>query len=96
MERGVALLIVFETIEELLTKMKSFSHTWMNNPEYRDKSRIADYIRSGKDLWDREGEIYDRIDNNTDVPPYLLQHADRFEYLLDRDGPSAGFKDYNG
>ena len=69
---------------------------WMNDAEYRDKSRIARYIRSGKDLWDREGEIYDRLDNNTDLPSYLLEHPARFEYLLDRDGPSAGFTDYKG
>ena len=86
----------FQTMEELLTKMKSFSHTWMNDEEYRDKARIAKYIRTGKDLWDREGEIYDRLDNNTDLPSYLLEHPAQFEYLLDRDGPSAGFTDYKG
>ncbi|KAH8884542.1 glycosyltransferase family 17 protein [Thozetella sp. PMI_491] len=86
----------FRTMEELLTKMKSFSHTWMNGPEYQEKSRIAEHVRNGKDLWDRERDLFDRIDNNTDVPLFLQQQPENFGYMLDRDGPSAGFSDYKG
>lgn len=85
----------FETMEELLTKMAAFSHTEMNEERFRDPKHIADRIRNGKDLWDREGELYDRVENNTDVPPFLLANRERFRYLLDRDGPTAGFTDYN-
>jgi len=84
----------YETIEGFLRKLSSFSHVWMNQDQYRNRDRIAHRVRNGKDLWDREGEVYDRVDNNTDVPRYLLDHADRFQYLLDRDGESAGFIDY--
>ncbi|KAK4111881.1 glycosyltransferase family 17 protein [Canariomyces notabilis] len=86
----------FETIGELLTKMGSFSHISMNAEQYRDRERIADRVRNGKDLWDREGEVYDRIENNLDVPSFLLQNKDRFRYMLNRDGPTAGFTDYDG
>ncbi|KAK3996814.1 glycosyltransferase [Cladorrhinum sp. PSN332] len=85
----------FETMDELLTKMKSFAHVWMNAERFRDRKRIADRIRNGKDMWDREGEVYDRIENNQDVPSLLLLERERFGYLLNRDGPTAGFKDYN-
>ncbi|KAK3393727.1 glycosyltransferase family 17 protein [Podospora didyma] len=85
----------FETMEELLTKMRSFAHVSMNAAQYRDRARIADRIRRGKDLWDRPGEEYDRIENNTDVPSFLLQNKARFRYMLDRDGPNAGFTDYH-
>lgn len=84
----------FETMDELLTKMKSFSHRSMNAEQYRDRRRIADRIRNGKDLWDRKGEEYDRIENNLDVPSFLLENRERFRYLLNRDGPTAGFTDY--
>ncbi|KAL2146874.1 hypothetical protein VTI28DRAFT_1977 [Corynascus sepedonium] len=83
----------FETVGELLGKMASFSHTGLNKDKYRDKQRIVDRIRNGKDLWDREGEVYDRVEGNTDVPRFLLENKGRFGYMLDRDGPTAGFTD---
>ncbi|KAL2255479.1 hypothetical protein VTK26DRAFT_3269 [Humicola hyalothermophila] len=84
----------FRTMDELLTKMASFAHTSMNAERFRDRKRIADRVRRGKDLWDRPGEVYDRIEGNTDVPKFLLENSERFAYMLNRDGPSAGFEDY--
>ncbi|KAI0398422.1 glycosyltransferase family 17 protein [Xylariaceae sp. FL0594] len=86
----------FSTIDEILTKMASFSHTWMNHEAYRDRDRIADRVRNGKDLWDREGQNYERLEDNKDIPELLLKEPDRFQYLLNRDGPTAGFLDYKG
>jgi beta-1,4-mannosyl-glycoprotein beta-1,4-N-acetylglucosaminyltransferase len=84
----------FSTIEELLTKMSSFSHQWMNHEFFRNRDWIADHVREGKDVWARETEHYERVENNRDIPKILLDQRDRFRYLLDRDGPSAGFQDY--
>lgn len=86
----------FSTIGEVLTKMASFSHTWMNHEMFRDRDRIADRVRTGKDLWDREGEYYERVEDNKDVPGLLAKEPDRFPWLLNRDGPTAGFQDYPG
>ena len=85
----------FKTVEDLLNKMASFSHTGLNQDSFRDKIRIVDRVRKGKDLWDREGEVYQRIDGNTDIPELLTwqKERERFGYLLDRDGPNAGFTD---
>ncbi|KAI5864971.1 glycosyltransferase family 17 protein [Durotheca rogersii] len=84
----------FSTVSEVLTKLASFSHIWLNQEAYRDRDRIADRVRGGKDLWDREGQEYERIENNSDIPTALLGHPDKFSYLLNRDGPTAGFSDY--
>lgn len=84
----------FSTIEQVLNKMASFSHIWLNQEAYRDPDRIASHVRDGKDLWDRPGEEYERIDDNLDLPPLLLDQPDRFAYLMNRDGPNAGFQDY--
>ncbi|KAI0899316.1 glycosyltransferase family 17 protein [Annulohypoxylon nitens] len=84
----------FSTIGEVLTKLSSFSHVWLNQEAFRDRDRIADRVRNGKDLWDREGEEYERIEDNNDIPTALLGHPDKFSYLLNRDGPTAGFRDY--
>lgn len=86
----------FETVGELLGKMAAFSHTSMNAKKFRDERRIVDYIRKGKDLWDRKGEVYDRVEGNQDVPRFLLENKERFGYMLDRDGPTAGFTDVEG
>lgn len=83
----------FETVDQVLTKMDSFSHTSLNGEQFRDRKRIVDKIRQGLDLWDREGEIYDRVEENEDIPGFLKTDRERFNYLLDRDGPNAGFKD---
>jgi beta-1,4-mannosyl-glycoprotein beta-1,4-N-acetylglucosaminyltransferase len=84
----------FASMDELLTKLSSFSHQWMNAEKFRDKERIASYIRDGKDLWDRKTEEFDRIEDNQDVPRILLEQPELFTHLLDRDGPNAGFRDY--
>ena len=86
----------FATMGELLGKMASFSHTSMNAERFREKRRIAERVRAGRDLWDREGEVYDRVEGNGDVPGYLLENPERFGYMLDRDGANAGFADYEG
>ena len=78
----------------MLTKMSSFSHIELNKQEFRDRSTIADRVRRGKDLWMRTGENYDRVENNQDIPRYLKHNRGKFEYMLDRDAPNAGFADY--
>ncbi|KAK3694031.1 glycosyltransferase family 17 protein [Podospora appendiculata] len=84
----------FGTIDELLIKMKSFVHSGLNAEQFRDRDRIVDRVRRGKDLWDRPDEEFDRVENNTDVPRFLREHPERFPYLTNRDGASAGFSDY--
>lgn len=84
----------FRTVAEVQTKLESFSHMLLNTPEYHDRDRIADRVRKGKDLWDRPGEIYDTIDDNNDIPAPLKTNRERWAYLLDRNGDSAGFADY--
>ncbi|KAF8851532.1 glycosyltransferase family 17 protein [Acephala macrosclerotiorum] len=84
----------FATIEEMLGKMQSFSHVEYNEKKFRKKDWIVEHIRKGRDLWDRWGQWYLRIEANQDVPAYVAGQKERFGYLLDRDGESAGFVDY--
>ena len=51
-------------------------------------------VREGLDLFGRENELYDRIEDNKDAPQYVLAHADRFGHMLNRDGDNAAFLDY--
>ncbi|WPH04448.1 glycosyltransferase family 17 protein [Acrodontium crateriforme] len=83
----------FATLEEMQKKMKSFSHVGWNTEANRDTKTIIHRVRNGLDLFGRETELYDRIDNNLDVPRHILQNRDKFQYLVDRDGANAGFVD---
>lgn len=83
----------FQNVSQVLEKMGAFSHTSLNQKKFRAKKRIVDRVRNGKDLWDREGENYDRVEHNEDVPEYLKSDRGRWKYLLDRDGENAGFAD---
>lgn len=85
----------FPTIDQFLNKMASFSHRWMNHEEYRDRDKIAAAVREGKDLWGREQDQFVRIEDNKDMPSLVLNEPNRFGYMISRDGPSAGFVDYN-
>lgn len=78
----------------MLGKMQSFSHVEYNEKKFRKKDWIVEHIRKGRDLWDRWGQWYLRIEANQDVPAYVVGQKERFGYLLDRDGESAGFVDY--
>ena len=82
------------SLQDMVNKITSFSHNEFNKPEFTDPRRLLQRVRQGQDPYDRVEKNYDRIDSNPDVPRYLLKHQDKFPYLLDRDPPSANFKDY--
>ena len=83
------------SFQNMAKKVDSFSHNELNKPEFKDPKEVLRRVREGIDPYDRPEKFYDRIDNNRDIPQYLLQHPKYFAYLLDRDPPSANFKDYN-
>ncbi|OAA44438.1 glycosyltransferase family 17 [Cordyceps fumosorosea ARSEF 2679] len=83
----------FGTIEEFRVKMKSYSHTEHNSPQYLDQDWIRAHVRTGKDMWERPGEYYEQIADNTDVPPYILDNPKKYSYMLNRSGENAGFLD---
>jgi len=66
----------------------------MDREEFTDRQKIVDRVRMGKDMFDREEEQFDRVEENMDVPQFLRVSGDRYKYMLDRDGSNAGFLDY--
>lgn len=85
----------FASMADLQTKITSFSHKVYNHPYILDRDRLLQKIRRGEDMFERIGEVYDRIDDNLDVPRYLRGEEARakFKYMLDRDPPNANFQD---
>lgn len=83
----------FRTIKEMQTKMSSFSHTPWNTKENREPKGLIERVRNGIDLFNRGGEVYDKIDGNPDVPKFILKNWQNYRYLLNRDGEDAAFED---
>lgn len=83
------------SLDAMVNKITSFSHKGWNQPFYTQKGRLLQLVRQGLDLFDREGEFYDRIDHNPDVPDYLKREdmRQKFAYMLDRDPPNGNFAD---
>lgn len=65
----------------------------MNGDKFRDRDHIADAVREGIDIWGREGNKFELLQDNEDLPP-IIREDERFMYLKDRSGKSAGMKDY--
>ncbi|KAK2010244.1 family 17 glycosyltransferase [Colletotrichum eremochloae] len=84
----------FSTVDEMAQKINSFSHSEFNKPEFKDPDWIVNVSRHGHDIFGRAGVTYDRIQDNHDIPDYIKENRNRFDFLVDRDPPNANFRDY--
>ena len=76
--------------------MESFSHQGWNTAANRDKGTIVERVRKGLDLFGREGEVYERVVGNGDLPGFVrgeFERVGRFGWLVERDGVGGGFLD---
>lgn len=94
-EEEMLTIPTFRTMGDVRNKITSFSHKGYNQPYFLDTGRLLYRIRRGEDLFERPKELYDRIDDNPDIPAYLQSEGNRekFAYMLDRDPPNANFRD---
>lgn len=85
----------FGMMVNLKNKITSFSHKHYNQPYFLDTKRLLEKVRRGEDLFEREGEKYDRVDDNPDIPVFLQREENRkkFAYMLDRDPQNGNFQD---
>ena len=83
------------TLRNLINKITSFSHKVYNHQYILDPPRLLQKIRKGEDMSERKNGIFDRGENNMDVPMYIMKPENRqnFAYMLDRDPPNANFQD---
>ncbi|KAJ4423537.1 hypothetical protein N0V82_001862 [Gnomoniopsis sp. IMI 355080] len=81
------------TITETLAKLNKSGVIWADGPRWKAAGRVVDRVMNGVDLLERSN--LSRIESNPDLPPYLKANADRFKWMLDRDGPGANFIDFD-
>ncbi|KAL9618334.1 MAG: hypothetical protein Q9160_006916 [Pyrenula sp. 1 TL-2023] len=84
----------FGTVEEMVRKMGSFSHSHLDTEENRRPENVVKRVREGLDVFGRD-IIYERVaDEDMDYPEFLNENQERFPWMLERGGESAGFLDY--
>ena len=68
----------FSTVEEMVTKIKSFSHKELDREEFTNRDKIVQRVRAGEDMFDRQEEHFDRVEDNPDVPAFLVRNRKTF------------------
>jgi len=74
----------FNQLKDVRRKMASYSHTEHNGIKFRSSEQILKRYRYGIDLFDRQGEEYIYINNNTDLPELVKSQPERFLYMTKR------------
>ena len=84
----------FRSLSSFRNKLGSFSHTeYGNNQKYYNKSHIINVVRNGLDIFERD-YVRSTFIEALDVPSFVLANMDRYAFILDRRGPTAGFADF--
>ena len=81
----------FPRITDVINKLETFSHVEYNQLPYKDPGHIVAKTRAGVDLFDRDITYTQALD--IDAPAYVKTYP-RFDYMLNRSGASAGYRDY--
>jgi beta-1,4-mannosyl-glycoprotein beta-1,4-N-acetylglucosaminyltransferase len=68
-------------IEAIQNKILSFSHTEFNRPEILDSNAISQAIEEGKDVLQRPGVSYEKVDMNV-FPPDLKEILTQYPHLI--------------
>jgi len=85
----------FPTVADVIHKIESFSETVVNQPYNKHPEVIVDRIRQGAGIFRLDPENLTRLDSNEDIPEYIKENRQKFEYMLDRDPENANFKDWS-
>ncbi|KAJ3302575.1 hypothetical protein HDU76_005498 [Blyttiomyces sp. JEL0837] len=93
LEAGWHCSFCFKNFQEIVVKVKAYSHTEHNQAKYFQREHFLKTIRQGLDLFDRTDNQMRFVDNNFDYPDWIKENLDRFMYLVDRQNEYAGFFD---
>ena len=80
----------------MVDKIRSFSHSEFDRPEFTERGRILQRVRGGVDLFERRKLVYDRVGGGLDAPGVVLRDTGgRWRYLIERDEVGGGFRDFD-
>ena len=64
--------------EDISKKIKSYSHSEYNKPEFTDEKKIKERIRNRVDIFDRDFK-YERVDLDDTFPKYILENLSKYK-----------------
>ena len=68
-------------VDAIITKLKSYSHTELNIEKFNNKERIAQRIKEGRDLFDKE-DVFKPIPIDDSFPEYIVQNQEKYKHLI--------------
>lgn len=66
------------TIDGIIEKIGASAHQEYNRPEWKDRDRVEQLVKEGKDLFDRPIE-YDFVPIDDSYPKYILDNMEKFK-----------------
>ena len=73
----------FKVIEQYVNKVKSYAHTEYAIPRLYDPAFLKNAVLSGTDIHDRKDLQFRQL-NKPEAPAYVMNHPDRFQWILYR------------
>ena len=67
-----------KTPEQIVKKIEAFAHTEFNIKKFKDKNKILEKIKNGKDLFNR-GFSYKKINLDNSFPDYLVRNKNLYK-----------------
>ena len=64
--------------ERIAKKIKSYSHSEYNKPEFTDLKKIEERIKNRIDIFDRNYK-YEKVDLDSTFPKYILNNLDKYQ-----------------
>ena len=64
--------------ERISKKIKSYSHSEYNKPEFTDVNKIKERIRNRIDIFDRDFK-YKKVDLDNTFPKYILENLSKYK-----------------
>ena len=64
--------------EGISKKIKSYSHSEFNKPEFTDEKKIEERIKNKVDIFDRDFK-YERVNLDDTFPKYILENLSKYQ-----------------
>ena len=84
----------FPLIANFINKIESYSHQEHNKAEVKTRKHIVNVVSHGLDLFLRNFSTFTRVGDNKDIPFFVSNNREAFQFMLERNFSNASFIDF--